>query len=537
MNVIGVSGDCEHNSAVALFRDGALVYAEAEERITRVKNDGRFPEHALAEALARADTHDLHLAGAGQPDDPEATGFARALNAVADRIGCPLSWVEHHRAHARCAAYAAGLEEGAVVTADGQGNGVTTAYWRLCAGELERIWHSGLADGSLGFFYSAVTEYLGYRRLRDEGKVCALAASGAPEPRLMDIFAGVLRVEANAQGMPRLRVDAAAVGEWRFDRPLMGRDLAVTLDDFKPEDVACAAQVALERALHDLIAPLHRRHSPGRLAVAGGLFANVRLNRRLADLPGVTQVSVAPPMGDEGLAIGAGVEVARQLGASPRPCASMYLGTPSVAQSDAIHPDFVRHEASAEEIVVLVARLLARGEAVARSAGPGEFGPRALGNRSLLYRPDDLTAQAWLNQRLGRDPVMPFAPCVRAEDLGRVTPMDPAIFAGLRDMTVAVPVTESFARLCPGVVHVDGTARIQAVSVEGAPQLWQILSRFLSMTGLPALVNTSLNRHGEPICRTLAESLACVAASQLDWVLAGPNTLFHRSDKTLPIAE
>jgi carbamoyltransferase len=534
MRVIGVSGDCAHNSAVALIRDGALVYAEAEERMSRKKDDGGCPERTLAEALARSGPGGHVLVGAGQPEDPALEMFARALTDVARRLGFDLKWVEHHRAHARCAAYTAGLDDGGVVTADGQGNGTTTAFWRVRDGALYRRWHTTLEDGSLGFFFAAVTEYLGFKRLRDEGKVCALAASGAANSKLIDILARVLWVEEDRHGRPRLRVDRAAVGEWRVDQPLMGRQLADALDVFAPADVACAAQLAIEEALLSLVAPLCREYGINRLAIAGGLFANVRLNRRLVELPCIREVFVAPPMGDDGLALGASAEIARQLGDGGGPCPSMYLGTTAVADPDTAHPSFVRHEASAEEIVMLVANLLVDGEIVARCAGPGEFGPRALGNRSLLYRPDDPSAKNWLNLRLGRDPVMPFAPCVREEDLAVVTPVDPTLYGGLREMTVAVPVTDEFHRLCPGAVHLDGSARVQAVGREEAQQLWEVLSRFRQLTGLPALINTSLNRHGEPICRTLADALTCAAEARLDWVLAGPATLFHRATRSLP---
>jgi carbamoyltransferase len=535
MNVIGISGDCEHTSAVALIRNGELVYAEAEERLSRRKGDGRFPERVLAEAMSRTENGRVVLVGAGMPGDEDSHLFVLAVTDAAARLGSELRWVEHHHAHARCAAYTASLCDGNIVTCDGQGNGVTMAFWHVRGGKLKQVWHSTLDDGSLGFFFAAVTEHLGYQRLHDEGKVCALAASGRPDAGLSTIMNRVVQVVTTPDGNPRLSVDQDAIGVWRPGHPLMGSGLARELAPYSSADVALAAQIRVEEALLSILAPLCAGTPGGHLSVAGGLFANVRINRRLAELPEIRKVFVAPPMGDEGLAVGAAVDVARQLGIELTECPSMYLGTTAAIDTECLPRDFIRHTDEPAAIIDLTVRLLEAGEVVARCAGPGEFGPRSLGNRSFLYRPDDRSAQHWLNLRLGRDPVMPFAPCVCREDLDLVTRVDPEIFSGLEHMTVAIPVTERFQRDCPGVVHIDGTARVQAVSQTTSPQLWQTLNLFRRRTGLPALLNTSLNRHGEPICRTLDDALVCSSACNVDYVLAGSTTIFHHHERRLEL--
>ncbi|HEX2253629.1 MAG TPA: carbamoyltransferase C-terminal domain-containing protein [Thermoanaerobaculia bacterium] len=561
MNIVGISGDCEHNSAVALIRDGELVYAEAEERLSRIKCDGAFPHRALARALERTGPGEVLFAAPGLPvlaevlaaagtngREPgraacalrERAWFEIELLAAADAAGAAVERVEHHRAHARCAAYLAGGGDALVVTADGQGDGVSAAVWRHRDGALERLWDLPLADGSPGFFFAAVTEILGYRRLRDEGKVTALAAAGAPHRPLESLMAEVLAIEPGSAGSPpRLRVDPERVAPWSTGRPLHTPRFASELGAFAAADVARAAQERLEAAVLALLAPWTAGAPGGLLAVAGGLFANVRVNRRLAELPGVSRVAVAPPMGDEGLAVGAAVEAALRRGVEVAACRTMLLGSPAV-DGDledllARHPGFAVDPAPPHEAASLAARLLADGHVVARCAGPGELGPRALGNRSLLYRPDDPGCGEWLNRHLGRDPVMPFAPCVRREDLPVVTPVPAELYDGLEAMTVAVPVSAGFRRLCPGVVHGDGTARVQAVRRAAAPQMWALLDHFHQLTGLPALLNTSLNRHGEPICGGLADALVTAAASGIELILTDGGRLLHRSGRTAPV--
>ena len=490
MNIIGFSGDCEHNSAVALFRDGELVYAEAEERLSRIKGDGSFPHKALQHAVSKLADNKVIFAAPGLPSldgilqkktDVNKKAFElrdsawfelESINAVR-RWGGKVERINHHLAHARCAAYLADMAEGMVVTADGQGDGISAAVWTLNGRGLVQRWQAPLCNGSPGFFFAAITEYLGYRRLRDEGKVTALVAAGEPHLKLAELMAQTLSVEEAPDGTLQVKVNPESVAAWEANRPLYTNSFAEKLSSYAAADIALAAQGQLEATIIAIIKKLIPNNFNGELAVGGGLFANVKLNSRLAELPGVKRLFIAPPMGDEGLAIGAAVEVAGLNGQKIKPCASMFLGEHAdegkIDKILNIFPGFSVYEADSGKIAETSAHLLASGELLARCAGPGEFGPRALGNRSLLYRPDDPTCQNWLNLHLGRDSVMPFAPCARQEDLARITLLDPELFGGLDNMTVAVPVTEKFQKSCSGVVHRDGTARIQAVSPQSRP--------------------------------------------------------------------
>ncbi len=540
--VIGISGDCGHNSAVALFEDGKLKYAESEERLSRIKGDGSFPHRVLEKALSSTREKKIILAAAGQPpsnvsvaeDAMEEIRFTEALLKVASELDAEVIRVDHHRAHARCASYFANMHDGLILTADGQGDGVTTAIWEIKEKHLKLQWHATLNNGSLGFFFAAVTELLGYRPLHDEGKVTALAAYGQENAELDKIMRQIVRLDAREQ-FSLMQVDQTAVSQWKTGQPLYTQGFGDMLASYDHADIALAAQRRLETVVMELLGQAVNGHFSGRLAVAGGLFNNVRLNLRLAEVVGIERLDIAPPMGDEGVAVGAAFDVLVCQSNMLSPPKTLYLGSHAldtpIEQCLRSHPEFALHCASEAEIIKLTSQLLVSGEVVARCVGPGEYGPRALGNRSILYRPDDVKCQEWLNHRLGRDPVMPFCPSVRSEDLSSITTVDPHRYGGLNTMTVAVPVTPQFAQLCPAVTHVDKTVRLQSVTSKMSPQLWSILNEFFNATGIPALINTSLNRHREPICGMIEDALKTMSASQIDFAVVGDTTLIYRSDR------
>ncbi len=534
MEVIGIAGDCEHNSSVSLFRDGVLVYAEAEERFSRVKGDGNFPKSALTEALSRSTGGPLTIAAAGRKKDGTICGSAHEPGSfhvqVADaaaQLDAPVDFVDHHRAHALTAAYFGPDGPASVFTADGQGDAVTATFSTWSPQTLEQHWANSVQAGSLGFFFAAITEYLGYNRLRDEGKVTALAAVGERIPELQRVFSELVWNDLAVLGAPRLRVNPQLVVKYEVGRPLYSPELSRRLRGFQPHDVAFAAQDRLEDVVVELLTALVIPH--GALCLAGGLFGNVRLNYRIAErLSVVTRLCVAPPMGDEGLSIGAALDVIHRSGVTaPRPL-SLALGrdagTFPFDKVLGMFSGYTAIEARADDIIRAVAELLADGLPVARCCGRGEFGPRALGNRSLLYRPDDPSCRDWLNRSLGRDAVMPFAPCIREEDLSSVSSVDPARFS-LSEMTIAVPATADFIKACPGVVHRDGTVRVQTVRDDTYPALWKLLMCYSARTGCPALLNTSLNRHGEPIVGTALDAMRCVADSGLPVLWVGDSQL------------
>ena len=263
--------------------------------------------------------------------------------------------------------------------------------------------------------------------------------------------------------------------------------------------------------------------SSSRLAVAGGVFANVKLNQRIAALDNIDEVYVFPNMGDGGLSVGAAwLAHEQQTGSKPRAMGSAFLGnniTDKDAQTALAKSGFTYKRVS--DIETHVAELLAQGEVVVRVKGRMEFGPRALGNRSILYKASDASVNEWLNARLCRSEFMPFAPATLIEyakdhyyglDLGATS---------AEYMTMTFDCTEEMKRQSPAAVHVDGTARPQLVSSGRYPEFHRLLSKYYTLTGRSSVINTSFNMHEEPIVRTSDDAIRAFSSSSLPWLALG----------------
>jgi carbamoyltransferase len=274
------------------------------------------------------------------------------------------------------------------------------------------------------------------------------------------------------------------------------------------------------------------------VVLAGGVFGNVKLTQRILEMPSVGKVFVHPAMNDHGIAVGAGLEyLARRRGARPTRLPHVFLG-PDHSDEEcirALDEAGLRYREE-RDIESCVAALLAAGKVVARFAGRMEYGPRALGNRSILYRSDDSSVNDWLNRMLRRREYMPFAPATLSEaaaecygDLTRATEC-------VRFMTVAVPCSEYMRRTSPGAVHIDGTARPQVVWEEDNPSYYRILRLYAERSGIPSVINTSFNMHEEPIVCTPGDACRAFVAAGLPYLamnrflVLGPRSEFRGAD-------
>lgn len=554
MRVLGIADN--HDAAAAVVVDGRLVAAASEERFDRRKNSGRFPWAAIDDVLARAGLRpgDLDRVVLGttftppwvvrrfswlRPEEGVGHGqFTPLLNAyivyqsVMRRLGgvelerrastrllrrrlaergfsAPLALYDHHTCHAWSAWATQTETDCLVLTADAMGDGLTCTVSVGEPGGPRRIAaQSGFA--ALNTCYSRVTEWLGFTPLRHEGKVTGLAAFAPPPPALLEHFRGQLRcvegrfVRQNYL-LPQRKND-------RFYREL-GR--------WSREEVAAAVQAVVEEAVCAWVRWHARATGRSTVALAGGLFGNVKLNQRVAELPEVRSVWVFPNMGDGGLCAGAALRAAA---ARPHRLPHVFLG--SEVDEAAIRAALgTRPWLRPEDVEAAVVDRLVAGKVVARFDGPMEYGPRALGNRSILVRPDDPGINHSLNRRLRRSEFMPFAPMIRAEDAPELLVGWERAREAARFMTVCFPVTPRLRRMAPAAVHVDGTVRPQVVHAEELPVLHRILSRVGERTGVPVLVNTSFNLHEEPIVRTPEEALRAFDEGRLDCLQLGPYVL------------
>lgn len=553
MIILGIADN--HDSGAAVLVDGVPVAAVNQERIDRVKNSGAFPWGAIDAALDLAgiparEVDQIVVGSAFTPSAllrlmPQGHQRARAqgqfspllhgyilYQSALKRSGLhaleveacrailerrlrarpfpqrPITMIDHHRAHAEGAYRTQERDECLVLTVDAMGDGNTATVSLGQGGELDLLWQqSGLA--SLNTFYSRVTELLGFRPNRHEGKVTGLAAYvPAPPPLVEHLERRVRFVGPGFRRMPIRRAE-------RRDDPFWS-----ALASYSREEVAAAAQQVLESSVLAFVRHWVAKTGCRHLAVAGGTFANVKLNQRIAALPEVESLWVYPHMGDGGLALGGALAAA---GSPPTALASAGLG-PAPREEDCARALSVAGlpRRRPEDPIAEVADLLAAGKVVARCVGPMEWGPRALGHRSVLYKCDEPEVNRWLNERLKRSEFMPFAPICRAEDADRWFVGHGKAAASARYMTVCVDVTPEFARRCPAAVHVDGTARPQLVDAARAPALHALLSAMGQRTGTPVLINTSFNMHEEPIVCTAQDAVRAWKAAELDALWLGP---------------
>ncbi len=545
-----------HDSSAAVVVDGQLVAACGQERIDRVKNSGAFPWGAIDAVMDSAglryrDIDRIVCGTAWTPSfllrrfpERHHTGkssggqFSYALNLyflyqsalrqaglhgveveacrrlLEDRLEERpfqverLDMVDHHAAHAEAAYRTQPRDQCLVVTVDAMGDGRSVTVHRGRNSRLEPVFEqSGLC--AINTYYSRTTEWLGFKPNRHEGKITGLAAYATPPDALLDHYRGLLRFVG--PGLSTLNM---------LERHGRGDRFYRVLERYSREEIAAALQRVLEEAITGLVGHWVRETGVTDVAVCGGVFANVKLNQRIAQLPEVDSLWVYPNMGDGGLAAGGALAAAAP---PPATLESLYLG-----------PDFKDSKAGQElniaglrpkkpkDLALEVAKLLAAGQVVARCAGRMEWGPRALGNRTLFYRPDDPSVNDWLNKRLSRTEFMPFAPVVMAEDAAD-------LFAGYekapqaaRFMTVCFDALPEMAKLGRGVVHIDGTARPQVVHQADNPEVHAILRHFKRLTGLPALINTSFNLHEEPIVCSPYDAIRAWKQGGLDALAVGP---------------
>ncbi len=542
---VGVHEDTNANAAV-VAADGQIVAAAAEERFSRHKYGGGFPSEALrwATAAAGADLHDpdvrlvaanpYHplprlLAGRlpGGPRDflgpvqvahlawhellfrsSGARWIARGVSrrGLTRSLGDAFEFVGHHAAHAASAYFTCPWNRATVVTCDNMGDGESARVFSGADGRLEPLWAVGAWD-SPGQFYGEIAAVLGIDPMT-AGKVTGLAARGNPDAAAA-LLSRYLAPTPDRRGFSRRRLSA------RARRRLQG---------FGAADLAAGGQRCLEDALLPFVSEAVRTTGCGHVALAGGVFANVTLNRRILELPEVESLWVHPAMSDQGIAVGAALLAAARRGPlRPRPMEHVFLG-PSWSERECAT---AIREAGLEpvrpdDLAEAVAALLADSRVVARFDGPMEYGPRALGNRSILARPDDPSINDWLNERLDRSEYMPFAPVTLASHAARLYEGLEAAAPSVPFMTIALPVKEPHPPGHGAVIHVDGTARPQVLTEAGNPGLHAILSSFCRRTGLPSLVNTSFNLHGEPIVCTPEEAIRTFRAARLDALALGP---------------
>jgi carbamoyltransferase len=568
--ILGVS--TTHETGACLVRDGEVVAALNEERMTRRKLDNRYPPVESIREVIRMSGID--------PQEIDAVAIAglhwkdllpRIVDSLRRDLGdfhawndyfphfCRLAYrlfyfwralryddvrefllkeygirpkpyyVEHQEAHAS-AAYRTGTSRKAlIITADGVGDELSITFSEGSGSTIRRI-QNFFYPHSFGQFYTACTQILGFKGGRHEGKITGLAGYGKPDPELLRKVESTfiasdggfrLNKRYYAEGFLRLRAkdlrrfDILNVDYRNYKKPLKN-----LLRNYSREDVAYAFQHLLEREMVRL-AQRHVNGQPVNIVMAGGVMSNVKLNMALGKELPAESLYIFPNMGDGGLCVGAALSV---LGSLPAPVRDMYLGTeftPEQALEALAKHSYLRFERP-DDMAGTVARALAGQKIVARCAGRMEFGPRALGNRSILYHCSDRSVNDWLNRQLNRTEFMPFAPICLEEDSEEYFFVPEGQSRPCEFMTLVVKCTEKMQKTCPAAVHVDGTARPQLVAAHRNPGIYEILKEYKRLTGISCLINTSFNMHEEPIIRSPEEAIRAFEQSHIHHLVLGP---------------
>lgn len=435
------------------------------------------------------------------------------LDAALEDLGLSnkLSRVEHHASHAANAYYTSGFDAALIVTLDGYGSGLAGSVSEGRGGRMTRL-HNVEYPHSLGTFYESVTSALGLKPSRHEGKVVGLAAYGDPEV-LQDVL--LSRFDQRDGDFKILESNNLFFARWLASH-------------FPKIDVAAAYQRVLELVAVAYVAYYVRQTGLRSLVLSGGVVANVKLNQRLKEIPGVEHIFVHPNMGDGGCGTGAALLQFAETSDLSRPLRDVYWG-PEFSDAE-IGEALARARLPSTHhspIEPEVARLIAAGKVVARFNGRMEYGPRALGNRSILYHAKEPAVNQWLNQRLGRTEFMPFAPATLFDERHACYKnVDGAEYAA-QFMTITFDCTERMKRESPAAVHVDGTARPQLVTERANPSFHRILTEYHRLSGIPCVINTSFNMHEEPIVCTPDDAVRAFLQGNLDYLAIGTLLVRH----------
>lgn len=536
-------------NAVVITRSGEI-YAVAEERLTRSRFQGGFPRRALAwiEQASGARIQDAPLLVFGNrthflprllgPFFPSYehdlfglpqklmlsfhhlcyrsrafAGFWAAFNGLllGLRFRKRIRLVDHHRAHAASAYYTSGMTEACAVSADNYGDGYAAKVFD-CAGPCIRFVRGVSALCSPGQFYGEIAQVAGIHPLL-AGKLTGMAASGDPTVAASEMRR-LFDIEDRGRGFTR-------TFGWRRSA---ASDPFPRLKDLPRPDLAAAAQRRFEEVLVRYVRQAAIDTGRRNVVLAGGSFANVRVNQQILELPEVDAVWIHPAMTDQGIAMGAALaHIGAGRAAFPFKLENVLLGPePTEAEIRAALESDGLPYTRPDDLEERAARLLADGKVIARFAGPLEYGLRALGNRSILYQPQDAGVQAWLNERLQRAAYMPFAPITMEPYAERCYVDVASALETSRFMTISFHATDWMKANCPGVVHVDGTVRPQVLRESDNPAMYRILECYRQITGLPSLLNTSFNLHEEPIVASARDACLAFRRASLDYMIAGP---------------
>jgi carbamoyltransferase len=556
MLILGIVN--EDVSGACIVKDNKIVSAASEERFSRIKNDSSWPSQSIEYVLKQQNIElsDINYVAYGwsgdfnskrhllmffdrvveetrnNPDqidtfrkrveieinrDQEVLGHF--LDFVSENnLGSKTIYFDHHECHAISAFVCSPFERSLVLTADGRGDYQSFTVSVFNNSKYEVIHRTSSID-SLGFFYARITALLGFKVNRHEGKITGLAAYGDPLKYLplMEKMISYKDGRIISHTGPYYR-------PWLHD-PVFSDELKRIIKEAKREDIAAAAQRHLENIVVSMTKYYLGKTDLNHVCMAGGVFANVSLNKKIFDIPQVDNVFIQPHMSDGGLALGAAAGAAYQLTGEKVQMNTMYLGPEFSDEEIAAYLNdnefTVKKLANNEDKIDSAISAIKNNKVVGWFQDRMEHGPRALCHRSILYHCNDKSVNKWLNDRMQRTEFMPFAPATAVELADKCYKnWEPDHIASYY-MTITYDCYEEMIKNCPAAVHIDGTARPQVVSEKSEPTVHKLLLKWYEETGGLSLINTSFNKHEEPIVCSPHDAVQALRENMVDVLIIG----------------
>ncbi|MBI5788001.1 MAG: carbamoyltransferase [Candidatus Schekmanbacteria bacterium] len=551
MKILGISS-LDNDTCVSLIDGAAVRYAVMEERLTHIKHQNGFPHKALKmlfdmtgiraqdidcvaypfldwrkqkELLIKSYLDDLKK-NITNPHNilptlsHQASFLKWSYKAISDHrrfnieleknltdLGLmpKLQRVEHQLSHAAAAFYTSGFERALILTLDWYGDGLAGSVSLGSPAGIERC-HSIDYPHSLGMFYAQVTGALGFKMCHHEGKIVGLAAFGDPSVLYDTVKKKFEETEETYRYINAM--------DFTFCQRLAHR--------YHREEVAAAYQKVLEDVVTKLVRHYLVKYQQTAVVLAGGVAANVKLNQRVHEVDQVEKIFIHPAMGDDGSGTGAALYLLAKSGIRPEKIKNVFFGPEYSHQ--AIEAELKRFRVKYqyyEDIEDKVAEKLVQNKVVARFNGRMEYGPRSLGNRSILYSASDPSVNDWLNKRLNRTEFMPFAPATLFEYRDQCYIGVSGAENAAQYMTITFDCKPFMQEKSPAAVHVDGTARPQFVTPESNPGFYRIIKKYHELTGIPSVINTSFNMHEAPIVCTPEDAITTYLDGKLDHLAIG----------------
>ncbi len=563
------------DSSAAIIADGKLIAAVEEERFKRIKHWAGFPRESIKYCLAEAGIRPEGLDYIALNKNSRANlhkkilftfkkrpstalvkdrllnmvkvagiknTFARELSTPIDSIRAKVVNVEHHRAHLASSFFVSGCEEATLISIDGFGDFTSVMVAKGKANRIEPLYEINYPH-SLGIFYSALTQFLGFPKYGDEYKVMGLAAFG--KPVYLDKLEEVVKLQPRGVFVLNLRYfQHHTTGDqmrWHNTAPHFGQLYSDNLSDLlgspKPadkqvdshyENIAASVQEIYEKAFFHILNYAYQLTNCSNLCLAGGCALNSLANGKIREKTPFDEIYIQPAAHDAGGAIGAAYYLYNQTLAMPRQFTMKtagwgpeydndYIAKVLAESGEQLNGCSISRVDNTGELTGKTACWLAEGKIVGWFQDRMEWGPRALGNRSVLADPRRADMRDILNKKVKlREPFRPFAPSILEEYVGEFFEIDyPAPF-----MLKVYPIKKQKREIIPAVTHVDGTGRLQTVSKENNSLYWQLIDNFRKLTGVPILLNTSFNENEPIVCRP-EEAMDCFLRTNMDILVLG----------------